>query len=140
MIRAVLDTNIIVSALFWNGPPRAVLEAALDKQFISLTSEANTTELARVLAYPKFAEQIANQAVAIERLVGDYLTIVVPVMFAEVPHNVVRGPKDRSVLACAVGGKADFIVSGDKDLLVLTTYDDIPILSAEGFLRRLSTE
>jgi predicted nucleic acid-binding protein len=50
----------------------------------------------------------------------------------------VRDPKDVMILACAVGGKADFIVSGAKDLLTLVSYEGIPILTAEQFLKRVA--
>lgn len=139
MIRVVIDTNIVVSALFWNGIPRVVFDAALGKQFLTLTTETHTTELKNVLAYPKFADQISNHALEIERLVTDYLAIGIVVLPADVFPDIVRDPKDRAVLACAVGGKANYIVSGDKDLLVLGIYDGIPILTAEQFLSRLSS-
>jgi uncharacterized protein len=140
MIRAVLDTNIIISALFWKGLPRAVFDAAIDKQYFALTTEALTSELIRVLSYPKFAQQIANLALNTEQLVADYLAITIAVLPAEILPGVVRDPKDLAVLACAVGGQADCIVSGDKDLLTLGTYENIPILNAEQFLVRLSAE
>ena len=140
MNRIVLDTNIVISALFWKGQQRVIFNAALNKQFIALTSEALTAELKRVLAYPKFAQQIANRALDIDRLVADYLATAVAVLPAEIPPDVVRDPKDRDVLACAVGGEADLIVSGDNDLLTLSQYQNIPILNTEQCLQRLSPE
>jgi len=56
----------------------------------------------------------------------------------EVPVDVVRDPKDRAVLECAVGGNADFIVSGDRDLLVLAAYQNIVILTAEQFVQHMA--
>lgn len=140
MNRIVLDTNIVISALFWKGLQRVVFNAALDKQYIALTTEALAAELKRVLAYPKFAQQIANRALEIDRLVADYLATAVAILPAEIPPDVVRDPKDRDVLACAIGGEADLIVSGDKDLLILSQYQNVPILTTEQFLQRLSTE
>ncbi len=140
MLRAVLDTNIIISALFWKGLPRVVFDAALDKLYFSLSSEALTTEVHRTLSYPKFAQQIANVELNIEQLVAQYLATAIVVLPADIPPDAVRDPKDRMVLACAVGGKADFIISGDKDLLILGSYDNIPILSSAQFLQHLSPE
>src|SRR5437773_11767427 len=140
MIRAVLDTNIIISALFWKGLPRAVFNGAIDRLYLALTTEALTSELKRVLAYPKFAQQIADQALHVEQLVADYLAITIPVLPIEVPPDVLRDPKDLAVLACAVGGQANCVVSGDKDLLSLAVYQNIPILNVEQFLVRLSAE
>src|SRR5947207_747541 len=140
MIRVVLDTNIIVSALFWKGLPRIVFDAALDKRYFALTTDALTAELKRVLTYPKFAQQIANQALGTEQLVADYPMIAITVLPGDVPPDIVRDPKDREVLACALGGKADSIISGDKDLLVLGMYEGIPVVSPDQFLQRLPTE
>jgi predicted nucleic acid-binding protein len=53
---------------------------------------------------------------------------------ADVPEDAVRDPKDRMILACAVGGKADIIVSGDKDLVVLKAYQGISIVTPSDFL------
>jgi predicted nucleic acid-binding protein len=70
--------------------------------------------------------------------VAEYTRFVAIVVPAEIPPDVVRDSKDRAVLACAVGGKADYIVSGDEDLLVLSIYENIPILNANQFVDRLS--
>jgi uncharacterized protein len=70
-------------------------------------------------------------------ILSEYRTITELVTPAEIPPDAIRDPKDIPVLACAVGGKADYIVSGDNDLLVLTAYQNIPILSAAQFLKRL---
>lgn len=53
---------------------------------------------------------------------------------ADVPEDAVRDPEDRMILACAVGGKADLIVSGDKDLVVLKAYQGISIVTPSAFL------
>ena len=53
---------------------------------------------------------------------------------AEIPDDAVRDPKDRIILACAVGGQADYIISGDKDLTTLGTYAGIPIVTPAQFL------
>jgi uncharacterized protein len=84
----------------------------------------------RLLALGRTADQIVD-------IVSSLAELVEPV---EVPPNVIRDAKDRAVLACAVGGKADFIISGDKDLLTLGTYEGILILDSPQFLERLSAE
>ena len=68
MIRAVLDTNTIVSGFGWGGPPAAVLDAALDGRFELVTSPALLDELHRVLSYPKLQAVIGDSDELIELL------------------------------------------------------------------------
>ena len=140
MIRAVIDTNIIISALFWGGLPEKVFVAARDEQFTALLTEPLITEIAKVLGRDKFTEQLSKRHMTVEAITAQYRAAAVFVEPAEIPIGVVRDPKDVMVVACAVGGKADFIVSGDKDLLVLNAYENIPIVSADQFLQCLSAE
>ncbi len=140
MIRAVLDTNIIVSGLLWGGPPGRVFQAARDELFVAILTETLLSEILRVLSRDKFRTQLAARQMQVESIGQQYRAAAQMVETAEIPPEVIRDPKDVVVLACAVGGKADFIVSGDKDLLTLGTYESIPILTAEQFLGRLSGE
>jgi putative PIN family toxin of toxin-antitoxin system len=138
MIRAVLDTNIIVSGLLWGGLPGLVFQAARDELFVALLTEALLSETITVLARDKFEEQLAARQIDLKKLTEQYRAAAEIVDPAEVPAGIVRDPKDEMILACAVGAQADFIVSGDKDLLTLVSYEGIPILTAEQFLSRLS--
>lgn len=88
------------------------------RRFCWLLSEDILAELERKLSSAKFTARI--DAIGLTPL--------------PVPDNAIRDPKDRMILACAVGGNADFIVSGDKDLLVLKTYQGIQIVTPSGFL------
>ncbi len=138
MIRAVLDTNIIVSGLLWGGLPGLVFQAARDELFVAILTESLLSETINVLARDKFAEQLAARQINLATLTMQYRAAAEIVEAADVPTGVVRDPKDVMVLACAVGGKADCIVSGDKDLLTLVSYEQIPILTTAQFLDRLS--
>ena len=139
MIRAVLDTNVIISALLWGGLPQQIFLAARDERFVAVLTEALLDELITTLSREKFTQQLALRQLTVDAIVTLYRSAVLFVDPVEVPDNVVRDPKDRAVLACAVGGKSDFIVSGDKDLLVLGSYEGVSILSADQFLVRLSS-
>ena len=136
-MRAVLDTNVIVSAIFWGGNPALVFKAATENQFTTLASDHIVNELRLVLSRPKFTEEFAKRKLIVETVIHNYEEMVTLVEPADVPIDAVRDPKDRAILACALGGKADVIVSGDKDLLVLNPYENIAILNAEAFLKRL---
>lgn len=137
MMRIVLDTNIIVSGLFWRGSPYLILDAALNKRYISLATEPLLEEIRDVLSREKFAQKLAEKKLTVDGIVNSFRMIAIIVEPAEIPLDAIRDPKDRAVLACAVGGKADYIVSGDQDLLALTAYQNIPILDTAQFVKRL---
>jgi putative PIN family toxin of toxin-antitoxin system len=129
--RFVLDTNLIVSAaLLGQSVPRQAFELALSRGEL-LLSDAMQVELSAVLKRNKF-----NRYVSLEtrlRFLAGLLSLTTPVTVTE--HiNVCRDPKDNKVLELAVSGKADCIVTGDGDLLVLNPFRDIPILTPVDFL------
>ena len=140
MTRVVLNTNTLISGIFWPGTPRLVYLAATQERFQILTSDCLFTELNSVLRRPKFTPVLNALAKTAEDLIIELRGMVEFVSAVEIPAGIVRDPKDAMVLACAIGGKADFIVSGDKDLLTLTAYENIPILNAAQFLQRLADD
>lgn len=138
--RVVLDTNVIVSALFWGSIPAQVFSAALNRDCASVSSEELTAELRRVIERPKFEAKLREKSLTVGSILNSYRAISTYVQIADIPINVVRNPKDRIVLATALGGKADFIVSGDKDLLVLNEYESTPIVTPAQFVKLLHPE
>jgi uncharacterized protein len=140
MIRILLDTNTIISGVFWQGAPRQVYQAVLQQEIKPLTSEALLLELERVLHYEKFVRPLTTLGTPPGAILDLYRTLADVVVPAEIPSDAVRDTQDIMVLACAVGGKADYIISGDKDLLTLGEYKGIPILSADQFIKQLSIE
>ncbi len=137
VIRAVLDSNVLVSYLLTHRPPMATLldyHLARD-DFVLVTAPELLAELDRVLGYSKlqryYTEQDRTLFVAMIMALGDV---------AELPEmipRISRDPDDDRVIACAVAGEADVIVSGDEDLLALNRVGDIPILTAARFLELL---
>lgn len=140
MIRAVLDTNVLISAIFWSGAPAKVYDAAAKRRFTSLTSELLLTELNDVLSRPKFAAGFTAKQKTPAMLIAEYRELAELVDPVPVPPDIVRDPKDKPVLACAVGGSANFIVSGDKDLQVLLEYQGISIVTADQFLQHIASQ
>ncbi|MFN3761618.1 MAG: putative toxin-antitoxin system toxin component, PIN family [Anaerolineae bacterium] len=133
-IRAVLDTNVLISGLVAEGgAPRMIVDAWLEEQFTLVISPYLLEELLHVLTYPRIAGRIRlreeDLAVLLGALVGR----------AEVTEGtlslpgVTRDPKDDPVVACAREGNADYIVSGDQDLLVLGEYEGIRVVSPREF-------
>jgi putative PIN family toxin of toxin-antitoxin system len=118
-VRLVLDTNVVLSALVFAGGPAGQLRQCWQGgDFVPLVSKATAQELMRVLAYPKFRLSKVDQ----DELLADYLPYAHTVRIAQPPPQVpdCRDPLDVPFLQLAVAGKAQLLVSGDKDLLVLT--------------------
>lgn len=118
--RAVLDTNVVLSALVFGGGPTALVRQAWQAGRLQpLASTATAQELIRVLAYPKFKLTADEQ----RELLADYLPYAEVVTIPEPPPRVpdCRDPHDLPFLHLAAAGKADMLVTGDADLLALAT-------------------
>lgn len=131
--RVVLDTNALVSALLFSGPSSRLAELWRGGAMALLASGAMVREYGRVLAYPK-CRLSAEEALGL--LTEEVLPFVTPVEVSEVIPVIAEDPSDDEFLACALTGKADAIVSGDKHLLRLGDYRGIPVLSVREFLER----
>jgi uncharacterized protein len=136
-LRLVLDTNVVVAGLLWNGPPRQLMGFANTAMPRLFTSPVLLQELARVLAYPKFANRIESSGFTVENLLKIYMTIVSVVIPDSVPRAVQRDADDDQVIAAAIAAQADMIVTGDDDLLSLRNYHGIPIVTAREAIERL---
>lgn len=134
MIRAVLDTNVLVSYLLTHRLPFAVLmdHHLARGDFALVTAAELLAELDRVLGYPRL-ERYYTEAEH-RRFVALVMALAEVVELPETIPRVSRDPDDDKVIACAVVGEADVIVSGDRDLLSLERVGDIPILTATRFL------
>lgn len=137
-MRLVLDTNVVVAGLLWHGPPHRLIDLAIDDESIALySSPVLIEELANTLAYARFAKRIALFETSIAALVAQYEALVSLVSPAHTPRVVANDPDDDHVIACAVAANAKSIVSGDKHLLSIKSYQNISILSpadALGFI------
>lgn len=133
MTRAVVDTNVIISALFWRGAPHRVVKLGLDGAFMMLVSDEIIHECLQKLV-GKFRYPFHDAV--------EYLEIITA--GSEIIESVTRveavraDPSDNKILSCGVDGEADFIVTGDKDLLSMGTFRGIHIIDSTEFLRRLS--
>ncbi len=135
-MRAVLDTGILIAALITtNTPPDLIYQAWRKKKFELITSEWQLSEFRRVSRYPKLRKYLipseAGNMVNGLRYQAVVLTDL-PTM------DVSQDPDDNPVLAMAVAGQADFLVTGDKrDLLALREIEKTRIVTARDFLSKL---
>lgn len=134
--RAVVDTNLVVSALvFTRGRMSELRNSWQAGQFDPLVSRSTATELLRVLAYPKFQLSEAER----EDLLADYLPYCTTVRMPSKPPTVpaCRDPFDVPFLELAIAGDADYLVTGDGDLLSLGKRFPAAIVKVDAFLALL---
>ncbi|MGD0680704.1 MAG: putative toxin-antitoxin system toxin component, PIN family [Terracidiphilus sp.] len=124
MMRVVADTNVFISALMFGGLPGRFLDLALHRRFTLITSKALLDELDEKLR-GKFAVSERDAQAIREKLKGIAEVVDPDFELDAVPED----PDDNRVLECAVAGKAEFIVSGDRHLLRLGNYEGIAIVT-----------
>lgn len=124
----VLDTNVLVSAfVFPGGPPEAVYRRVLSGEATVIVSRPLLAELGRVLVdkfdwEPAHAEEVLAQLLRIGELVEPRESV----------DDISDDPADNRVLEAAAEGEADLIVSGDRHLLTLGSWREIPLVSPAG--------
>lgn len=128
-MRAVADTNIVVSGLLWQGASRRVLDLARAGRLDLFTSPALLVELEEVLLRDKFSRRLKAAAVAPADLLLGYAALATVINPPPIAPAVVADPDDDEVLACAVAAQADIVISGDRHLLSLGEFQGIPVLA-----------
>jgi uncharacterized protein len=132
--RLVIDANVIVSAvLSAQGKSRQAFDLAIATMVVLMSDEV-FTEISEVLLRPKF-DRYSNRTKR-EAFLDELLAIV---EFVEITEkiNECRDVKDDKYLEVAVNGKADLILTGDDDLLVLHPFRQIPIVRVQTFLESM---
>ena len=133
--RFVLDNNILVSALLVKNSAPFWVITKVEEMVVILYSEATLLELNQVLNRKKFVKYftVEEKQEFIVKLIESAELVVITESI-----DVCRDPKDNKFLELAVSGEADFIVSGDQDLLVLNPFRNIEIITANDFLTRFN--
>ena len=138
MIRAVLDTNILVSAfLVKQGKPAQIVQDGRARKFQLILAEEILAELREALGYKHIQKRFHPIPAEIDEFVERLRTVSILVTLAEIDHVVVGDPDDDVIVACAVEGKADYLVSGNKHLLELREYRQIHFVTPSHFLTLL---
>ncbi len=137
-MRLVLDTNTVVSGLVWGGVPGQLIDSAVASTVHLIASLPLLDELQAVLFRKKFAGQFAAQETNAGTLFEGYASLVQLVVPAEIGPVILADPDDDIVVATAVAGDADAIVSGDSHLLAIGEYRGIPIITPATAVRRLA--
>ena len=130
--RVVLDTNILVSALLFKGDLARIVDLWKKGKIIPVLSRETFAEFEAVLEYPKFSLTRQEIKVIIEEEFLPYFEVI---EITEDVEGICRDTDDDKFIACAVFASADFIVTGDKDLLDMGKYKSVKIISASVLLK-----
>jgi len=138
LIKVVLDTDIFVSGILnSNGIPGQILKAWQENKFTLVTSTPIIKEIKQVLNSEKIQGFLKKHNVVKEDLNDFFLTLNFNALVIEPTLKVgiiKEDPGDNKFLECALMAKAEFIVSGDKHLLKLKSYENIKVVSAIKFI------
>lgn len=131
----VLDNNVIISAaMFWTSIPAQALRKARMDKFKIIASHNTLTELYHTLLNSKFNKYVTEaKRVEFFEIYKNALQII-PVTES---INACRDPKDNKFLELAVSAKADFIITGDKDLLDLNPFRGTQIITPKEFVEKI---
>ena len=129
-MKVVLDTNVLISGIYFSGPPGTILQAWRSGKF----QLAVSTEILE--EYLNVAERLANRyaGVEYEGILGLIVQNAELVQAADLPKPVSEDPDDDKFLACALASNTRIIVSGDSDLLRVSGYADIRVITPKRFI------
>lgn len=138
-MKIVLDTNVLISGTFWTGDSFKILNK-IDKEEIELIiSEDLIKEYEKIINSDEIIEKITDKKLILNKVVQKVINNSV-IVEPKQKFNVVKDDaKDNKIIEAAIEGKADYIISQDKHLLKLKSYQGIKIISPEEFLEILSS-
>ncbi|MBR2208887.1 MAG: putative toxin-antitoxin system toxin component, PIN family [Synergistaceae bacterium] len=130
-MKIVIDTNIIISAIFFGGVPLECMNLLLNGVFRACVSDEILDEYLEI--YQRFLLKYPNKTLKMQiNKIIEHMEIITPTS----KINVCCDPDDNKFIECAVDGHCIYIVSGDKDLLAVKNFDDIEILTLHEFFEK----
>jgi len=131
MLKVVLDTNVLISATIVKGNQFRILELGRLKEIQIISSPQILEEFREVLNRPRFG--LSQES--IEEAINELKNIAQIVHPQEKVDVVKEDPDDNAIIECAIAGKADYIITGDNDLLELKEYKWIKIRNSQSFIQ-----
>jgi putative PIN family toxin of toxin-antitoxin system len=137
-LKAVLDTNVMVSVAFAKGGvAKELRDLIADEAFTFVTSKEIIKELYRVLHYPRIIKRFKPSRSDINEFIGLILDKAVITKGLYEVRKIKDDSTDNKFLACALEGKADYIVSRDPHLRDLKHYHDVQLVDATTFTEKV---
>lgn len=131
-MKIIIDTNVLISGIFFTGPPYQILQGWRDGRFNLILSKEIFDEYRRV------AERLSLQFKSID--IHDILDLIAinaeffqPIKLSQ---NICTDPDDEKFISCALSSNSKIIVTGDKHLLKITGYKGIEIITPKAFIKK----
>ena len=134
-LKVVIDTNVYISAIFWGGNPRKIIELGRDGKINIYTSNDIIKEITEVLLN-KFKLNYDD----VERIFLDFSSFTILVKPFQPLKIIKQDPDDDKFLECAISCNANYIISGDRHLLNLKEYKGIRIVNSSEFLQIINKQ
>ena len=130
-MKIVVDTNVVISGVFFGGFPRRILESIVGDEIQACATAEIVNEYSKVIE-----EMINRRQGKLNKNILAPLISKLQFVEPETKIDICRDPDDNKFLGCAIDGRALYIVSGDKDLLVLERCDGIEVITAKKFCEK----
>ena len=130
-MKIVVDTNVVISGIFFGGNPRMIIEAVVDGDIDAFATVDIIEEYAKIIE-----RMVDNKHKDLDQGFLSTLFMSLNVIKSDSVIDVCRDADDNKFIECAVDAKALYIVSGDSDLLDIQEYDGIQIMTAKEFCDR----
>ena len=130
-MRIVIDTNVLISGIFFGGFPRKILSAVVAQKITACATPEIISEYEEIVQ-----EMIDRKQGHINRAILGPLIKAMEIIEPVTQIEICRDPDDNKFLECAKDSHALYIVSGDKDLLVIEEYENIQIITAKDFCEK----
>jgi len=135
-MKVVYDTNIIISGLLFSGKQRELLKYVIDHSVQLIISHSIIEEIGDVITRSKFKVHRELQVISVAELI-ELSKLVHPTKKVNIVENDLD---DNMIIECAIEGNAEFIITGDSDLLKIGSYEGIKIIDTNAFLNILQNK
>ena len=131
-MKIILDTNVLISGIFFSGPPYQILQAWKSGKFTIVLSKEIFDEYRRVAEYlsQKYKGFDINDIIDLIAINAEFFHPI------ELLQNICDDPDDDKFIACAISSNTKIIISGDKHLLKLSGYQRIEIINPNWFIKK----
>lgn len=130
-MRIVIDTNVLISGVFFGGYPRKILSAVVNQRITACATTEIINEYEEIVQ-----EMISRKQGHINRAILSPLIKAMEIIESVTHVEICRDPDDNKFLECAKDSHALYIVSGDKDLLVIGQFGNVQIVTAKDFYEK----